>query len=107
MVTTAMGGVLPEQADPTIFRSVLDVACGPGGWLIATVHAYPTITHLMGIDISRQMVAHAREQAEQQHLSDRVEFQVMDALLLLEFPASTFDLVNLRFGVSFWWSRFL
>jgi hypothetical protein len=25
MATTAMGGVLPEQPDPTIFRQVLDV----------------------------------------------------------------------------------
>jgi len=101
MVTTAMGGVLPEQPDPGIFHQVLDVACGPGGWLIATAQRYPTISRLVGVDISRQMVAHAREQAEAQHLSERVEFHVMDALRMLEFPASTFDLVNLRFGVSF------
>ena len=101
MVTTAMGGVLPEQPDPTIFRRVLDVACGPGGWLITTAQTYPAIARLVGVDISRQMVAHAREQAEQEHLSDHVEFHVMDALRMLEFPSATFDLVNLRFGVSF------
>jgi len=101
VVTTAMGGVLPEQPDPAAFHYVLDVACGPGGWLITTARTYPTIARLVGVDISRQMVAHAREQAEQLHLSDRVEFQVMDALLLLAFPSATFDLVNLRFGVSF------
>jgi len=101
MVTTAMGGVLPEQPDPVVFRRVLDVACGPGDWLIATAQAYPAIARLVGIDISRQMVAHARERAEAEHLSERVECHVMDALLLLEFPSATFDLVNLRFGVSF------
>ena len=35
LLTDGMGGVLPEQADPTIFERVLDVGCGTGGWLIA------------------------------------------------------------------------
>jgi len=111
VVTTAMGGVLPEQPDPAAFHYVLDVACGPGGWLITTARTYPTIARLVGVDISRQMVAHAREQAEQLHLSDRVEFQVMDALAPLTFPDEVFDLVNLRLGMSFvrlWdWPRLL
>lgn len=101
MVTTAMGGVLPEQPDPTIFHRVLDVACGPGGWLLTAAQTYPTITRLVGVDISRQMVACARVQAEELRVNDRVTFQVMDALRLLEFPSASFDLVNLRFGVSF------
>lgn len=101
MVTTAMGGVLPEQPDPTVFHRVLDVACGPGCWLLTTAQTYPTMTHLLGVDISRQMIAHARVQTEEQHLSDHVAFHVMDALLLLVFPPESFDLVNLRFGVSF------
>lgn len=101
MVTTAMGGVLPEQPDPKVFRCVLDVACGPGGWLLVAAQTYPTMTELVGVDISRQMVAAARTQAEERHLSDRVTFQVMDALRLLEFSSASFDLVNLRFGVSF------
>src|ERR1700738_5459467 len=33
MVTTSMGGVLPEQSDPTIFQRVLDVGCGTGWWV--------------------------------------------------------------------------
>lgn len=28
------GGVLPEQENPGIFSRVLDIACGPGGWLL-------------------------------------------------------------------------
>lgn len=101
MVTTAMGGVLSEQPDPTVFHCVLDVACGPGGWLMAAAREYPTMTRLIGVDISRQMVVSARVQAEGLHLSDRVAFHVMDALRMLEFPPAFFDLVNLRFGVSF------
>jgi ubiquinone/menaquinone biosynthesis C-methylase UbiE len=101
MVATAMGGVLPEQPDLAVFRCVLDVACGPGGWLLTAAQVYPTMARLVGVDISRQMVAEARVQAEEQHLSDRVEFYIMDALRMLEFPPASFDLVNLRFGVSF------
>jgi SAM-dependent methyltransferase len=73
--------------------------------------AYPACMELVGIDISQRMVEYARAEAEAHHLSARVEFQVMDALLFLAFPAGYFDLVNLRFGSSFlrtWeWSKLL
>ena len=100
MMTEAMGGPLPEQADPRSLRHVLDIACGPGEWVIATAKTYPTMS-LTGIDISRSMIQYAQEQAVTQHLEDRVSFRVMDALLLLEFPSSFFDLVNLRCCVGF------
>src|SRR5579885_368447 len=101
MLTEVMGGVLPEQADPTIFQRVLDVGCGTGGWLIETARAYPAIPLLVGVDVSSKMVAYAREQAALQHLEERVEFHVMDALRMLEFPDHFFDLVNHRAGVSY------
>ncbi|MBO0784016.1 MAG: class I SAM-dependent methyltransferase, partial [Ktedonobacteraceae bacterium] len=100
MVTKGMGGVLPEQPDPTVFRRVLDVACGTGGWAIEAARTYLAMS-VVGIDISQRMIAYAREQAVAQQVSDRVEFHVMDALRILEFPDRFFDLVNLRFGVSF------
>jgi len=99
-VTAAMGGVLAEQADPTVFHRVLDVGCGPGGWVIEAAQTYPEMS-LVGIDISQQMIEYARTQAEAHHVDDRVKFRVMDALLILEFPVGFFDLVNLRFGISF------
>src|SRR5690349_21788045 len=102
LATEALGGVLPEQQDPTQFRRVLDIGCGPGGWFIATAQAYPQIEKLYGIDISPKMIHYAQERAEQQQLSkERAEFLVMDALRMLEFPNDFFDLVNFRFGVSF------
>jgi ubiquinone/menaquinone biosynthesis C-methylase UbiE len=100
MLTAAMGGVLPEQTDPTIFRRVLDVGCGTGGWAIEAAQAYPTMS-VFGIDISRHIIDYARAQAAAQQVVDRVEFAVMDALLILEFPIGFFDLVNLRLGISF------
>ena len=100
MLTASMGGVLPEQPDPSIFRRVLDVGCGSGSWVIEAAQTYPTMS-LVGIDISKRMIDYDREQAKSQQVEDRVTFRVMDALRMLEFPPGSFDLVNLRFGVSF------
>jgi ubiquinone/menaquinone biosynthesis C-methylase UbiE len=101
MLTSGMGGVLPEQPDPTIFRHALDVGCGTGGWLIEAAKTYPTITELVGVDVSSKMLEYAHAQAEVQQVNDRVAFRVMDALRMLEFPSQYFDLVNQRLGWSF------
>lgn len=111
MITHALGGLLPEQPDPTRFQRVLDMACGTGGWLIEMAKTYPAISRLVGVDISRRTIAYARAQAAAEQVSNRVEFYVMDALQELEFPPGAFDLVNLRFAAAFlrtWeWSRIL
>jgi ubiquinone/menaquinone biosynthesis C-methylase UbiE len=103
LITTSMGGVLPEQSDPTVFRRVLDVGCGTGGWLIALAHSLPSSGPLVGVDASRTFVEYARAQAVAAGVSERVEFHTADALLLLEFPNCFFDLVNHRFAMS--WAR--
>jgi ubiquinone/menaquinone biosynthesis C-methylase UbiE len=103
MVTTAMGGVLAEQPDPTIFQRVLDVGCGPGGWLLDLARAYPGVEQLIGVDISNRMIEYARSQAEEEIISGRLEYHVMDALRRLEFPERYFDLVNHRLAAS--WLR--
>jgi ubiquinone/menaquinone biosynthesis C-methylase UbiE len=103
MFTAGMGGVLAEQPEPNSFRRVLDVGCGPGGWVIETAQAYPDISLLIGIDVNGKMLESAREQASTQKLGERVAFYKMDALRMLEFPDAYFDLVNLRTGMS--WLR--
>jgi ubiquinone/menaquinone biosynthesis C-methylase UbiE len=105
MITTGMGGVLPEQADPALFHRVLDVGCGTGGWLIEAAKTYPGMSMLVGVDVSDKMIEHARTQAKAAQVSDRVEFRAMDALRMLEFPANYFDLVNQRFAQG-WMRRF-
>ena len=100
MITAGMGGVLPEQPDPAIFRRVLDVGCGTGQWLIELAQKYPTMK-LFGIDISKRMIDYAQAQAEAHNVADRIEFAVMDALLILEFPPDFFDLANVRCSGSF------
>lgn len=102
VTTTMMGGPFPEQDEPARFQRVLDIGCGSGGWIMEAAQMYPHMS-LFGIDISRRMIEYAREQVAAQGLSDRVEFHVMDALRMLEFPSGFFDLVNLRLGSS--WIR--
>jgi len=108
LITHAMGGVLAGQDNPDRLHRILDIACGPGGWCIAVANQYPKV-EVCGIDISHTMITRAKEHAEAQQLSDRVFFEVMDALSALSFPSRYVDLVNLRFGVSFirmWeWNR--
>ena len=101
MVTDVMGGVLAEQPDPHTIKRLLDVGCGTGGWLIDAARTYPEMKLLIGVDISASMLDYAREQAVQQGVSDRVEFHVMDALRMLEFPSQFFDLINQRLGTSY------
>jgi ubiquinone/menaquinone biosynthesis C-methylase UbiE len=103
MLAERMGGILPEQPDPTSFQRVLDIACGTGGWLIEAAKTYPGMTQLFGIDVSDKMLNYARAQAESASVSNRVEFLVMDALRMLEFPTHFFDLVNMRLAQS--WLR--
>lgn len=100
LVTAGMSGPLPEQSDPAAFRRVLDVGCGAGDWLLELAAAYPAMT-LIGVDVSAKMINYARAQAAAHQHGKRVEFQVMDALRMLEFAPRTFDLVNMRFGSSF------
>lgn len=100
-ITAGMGGVLPEQPDPSRFQRVLDVGCGTGGWLIEMAKTCPQIALLIGVDISRTMVNDARGQAEASQVNDRVEFHTMDALRMLEFPDHFFNLVNQRAGASY------
>jgi ubiquinone/menaquinone biosynthesis C-methylase UbiE len=111
MMTTGMGGILPEQPDPTIFHQILDVGCGTGNWLIEAAKTYPTMSRLEGGDVSSRMLEYARQQAAEAQVADRVKFHVMDALRRLEFPDWTFDLVNERFAASYlrtWdWPKYL
>ncbi len=100
LITTGMGGPLSEQPDPASLHRVLDIGCGPGGWILEAARLYPHM-NLTGIDISWRMIEYARAEAQARRLTDGVEFLVMDALHPLKFPDASFDLVNLRFGGSF------
>ena len=95
LVTRGMGGPLAGLPDISGFHQILDVACGPGGWAQEVGFAYPEV-EVVGIDVSKAMIEYARAQAEVQGLNN-VSFKVMDIQKPLEFPDSSFDLVNVRF----------
>jgi ubiquinone/menaquinone biosynthesis C-methylase UbiE len=99
LLTKAMGGPLSEQPHPERLHHVLDLACGPGGWLFDLVTRYPHIQGV-GVDISQLMMEYAGSLAQAQGISN-LSFRVMDATRPLDFPDNTFDLVNARILTGF------
>jgi ubiquinone/menaquinone biosynthesis C-methylase UbiE len=87
-------GLLPPLPDKSKIHSILDIACGPGGWAREAAMTFPS-AQVTAIDLSERVVAFAQDQAERQQLSN-VRFTVMDALKPLDFPDNSFDLVNGR-----------
>jgi predicted O-methyltransferase YrrM len=57
---------------------VLDVACGTGWSSIAMAQAYPNI-NVDGVDLDRNAISAARQNAERAGVADRVKFSVTDA----------------------------
>jgi len=99
LVTKHMGGLLAERPDFANIHRVLDIGCGPGGWVQEVAFAHAAI-EVVGIDISRTMIQYAHAQAEVQGLNN-ARFLVMDATKPLDFPDNSFDLVNARFMIGF------
>jgi ubiquinone/menaquinone biosynthesis C-methylase UbiE len=99
LITRGMGGIFPEKPDLSDIHDILDLACGPGGWVIETAFAYPHV-RVVGVDISEKMIAYARAQAKVQRLPNTT-FEVMNILQPLNFSDASFDLVNERFIVGF------
>lgn len=99
LITRAMGGVLPEETDLSQVFHVLDIACGPGGWLLDLVSQYPHIQGI-GIDISHLMMSYANNLAEERDLPN-AQFHVMDVTQPLHFANNSFDLVNGRILTGF------
>jgi len=97
ITTQAMGGLFAGLSNEEIvgLHNVLDVACGPGGWVLDVAFTYPRI-EVAGIDISEIMVKYANARARSQRLSN-ASFGVMNITQPLDFSSGSFDLVNVRF----------
>lgn len=109
ILTRGMGGLFPESFDLSNVKHILDVACGPGGWVLEVARQYPEI-EVTGFDISKDMIHYARAHAKAGALSN-AHFAVMSALDPLDFPDNSFDMVNARTMVGFMfpeaWPRLL
>ena len=109
LFTKAMGGLLPERSnDFSGLHRVLDLGCGPGGWVQEVAFANPEV-EAVGVDISQQMIAYAQMQARMQGLHN-AKFRVGDIQQPLDFPDNYFDLVNARlvaFLTPAMWPKFV
>lgn len=109
ILTRGMGGLFSERSDLSGIQAILDIGCGPGGWVLEVAHQHPTI-QVTGIDISQPMIRYAQALAESR-LLDNAHFAMMDALQPLDLPDQSFDLVNARTLVGIMtpatWSRLL
>jgi SAM-dependent methyltransferase len=107
--TRAMGGPLAGLPDLPAEAKVLDIACGPGRWVLDVAFAQPD-AEVAGIDISQTMIRYAIARARSQGLNN-ASFEVMNVLKPLEFSDETFDLVNARLLVGVLsrteWPRFI
>ena len=99
LLTEMMNGLFPAAFDVSEIHDVLDIACGPGGWVLDVARAYPSM-HVTGFDIDRTLVDFGRAQAQAYHL-DNAHFRVMDATKTLKFPDASFDFINARLLVGF------
>ena len=99
IITNGMGGTLSERPDFSGIKAILDLACGPGGWVLEVAREHPDI-RVIGIDISRSMIQFAQAQATSRGYGN-ASFMVMDVKQPLAFEDASFDLVNERtlFGV--------
>lgn len=93
-ITQGIGGLFPERKDLTGIHSILDIACGPGGWVLQAAQAYPQV-EIMGVDLSIRMIMYARAQAMVHEISN-ARFRLMNVLKPLDFPDGSFDMVNAR-----------
>ncbi len=84
VLTQSMGGPLVGVPDLSRLRNILDLGCGPGGWVLDVAFELPD-ADIEGVDISRIMVDYANARARTQQLPN-ASFGVMDITLPLDFP---------------------
>lgn len=99
LTTRDIGHLVPDGVPLASAKTILDIACGPGGWALDVAFCFPQ-ARVVGIDISQRMVDYANAQALANRL-DNADFRVMDALDPLDFADSSFDVINGRFWVAF------
>jgi SAM-dependent methyltransferase len=87
--------LLVDQVDPSA-TAVLDVGCGTGATTLAIARKLGPHARCVGVDISEQMIALARQRAA----DAAVEFVVADAGRH-RFDPGAFDVIASRFGVMF------
>ncbi len=99
LLTRNMKGAFAERTDFSAFHSILDLACGPGGWVLEMAYQHADM-EVIGVDIDKGLVEYARAFARTQRL-ENASFAVMNIQQPLDFPDNTFDVVNARYLYGF------
>lgn len=98
IVTKAMGGPLAEQDKDRSFHDVLDLACGPGCWVLDVARLRPD-TQVVGADISKLMTSYGRATAMARGLHN-AHFVTMNIQEPFPFADNSSDLINARYLVA-------
>lgn len=77
---------------------VMDMATGTGDLAIAMARRIKDV-HILGIDLSEEMLAVARQKIESEGVSDRIEVKKGDAENLTFVDSETMDAATVAFGV--------
>lgn len=99
LISDDMGELFPSHLDLPTVRNVLDIACGPGQWVLDVARQYPYM-QVTGVDISQLMIAYATSLVKDLP-TPNVHFQLMDVRQALDFPSQSFDVVHARFLTAF------
>jgi SAM-dependent methyltransferase len=91
-VKQAMGGTFAGLPELPKGARVLDMACGPGSWLLDVAFERPDIKAI-GVDVSKIMINYASARARSQNLINTT-FAIMDITRPLDFAAGSFDLIT-------------
>src|SRR5258706_3351166 len=98
-VVSGTTGLLPHGLVPREGDRILDVACGPAGWVRTLALQYPAV-QVVGVDISQTMLDYAHASSQAQHFPN-ISFQLMDITTPWPLADASFDLVNARLMVGF------
>jgi SAM-dependent methyltransferase len=92
LLTTYMGGLFPQDVDPIHISRVLDLACGPAGWVLDVAFAHQDM-EVVGVDNCQSTLNYARSLARVQGL-DNTSFVRMDIRQPLNFDENSFDFIR-------------
>jgi SAM-dependent methyltransferase len=98
LLTRAMGGPLASLPSVPDHARIVDLACGPGGWVIDVASQYPSC-EVIGVDISHSMTDYAIASADARKMSN-VSFGLADVTQPLPFGDGTCHIVNARYLVG-------
>ncbi len=99
VIAPCLESLAPVGYDLDPSSVILDLACGPGSWVLDVAFALPD-AEVAGVDISRAMIDYANARACSQGLTN-ASFGVMDITRPLDFSDTTFDLITGHFLLTF------